>query len=257
MKRELIQIIQKAGKILMRYFRADAKLTSMRGSVKGVTTRYDKMVEEFIVRALRNLPAGEKKYNFLTEESGLIDKGSDYTWVIDSLDGTVNFACGNPLFSICIALLKKNKPILGIIYAPALNELYYTKKGKGAFLNGRRIKVTKINDLAKSYVYICEGGEKGRARTNKVMTKIYPRVIDLRKLGSAGLECAWLASGRAEGYVTTAIEPWDVAAGVILVQEAGGKVTNFCGKPWQPIRSDLVFSNAQIHQKLIKLIRNL
>lgn len=131
------------------------------------------------------------------------------------------------------------------------------KKNKGAFLNGKRIKVTRIKDLAKSYVYVCEGGDKNRKRTVKVIAKIYPQVVDLRKLGSAGLECAWLAVGRAEGYVTTAIEPWDVAAGVILVQEAGGRVTNFQGRPWQPIRSDLVFSNTKIHQKLVNLIKGL
>jgi myo-inositol-1(or 4)-monophosphatase len=254
MKKFLIETTKRAGKILMRYFRADSKLTLMRGSVKEVTTKYDKMVDQFILKTLKKkFP----KYNFLTEESGLIDKKSDYTWVIDSLDGTVNFAYGNPLFSICLALLKKNQPILGIIYAPALNELYYAEKNKGAFLNNRRIRVTKINDLSKSYVYVCEGGDKNRQQTVKIMAKIYPEVVDLRKLGSAGLECAWLAAGRAEGYVTTAIEPWDVAAGVLIVREAGGRVTNFYGKPWQPIRSDLVFSNSRIHQKLINLVKNL
>jgi len=107
MKKFLIQIIKEAGEILMRYFQADAKLTLMRGSVKDVTTKYDKMVDKFIIRTLqKKFP----KYNFLTEESGLIDKKSEYTWVIDSLDGTVNFAYGNPLFSICLALLKKINP---------------------------------------------------------------------------------------------------------------------------------------------------
>lgn len=254
MEKFLIQTIRQAGKILMRYFQADTKLTLMRGSVKEVTTKYDKMTDQFIVRMLEKRFS---KYNFLTEESGLIDRGSDYTWVIDSLDGTVNFAYGNPLFSICIALMKGVQPIIGLIYAPALNELYYAEKGKGAFLNGKKIRVTKISDLNKSYVYVCEGGDKNRKRTVKVMAKIYPHVVDLRKLGSAGLECAWLAAGRAEGYVTTAIEPWDVAAGVLIVKEAGGKVTNFKNKPWQPIRDDLIFSNTKIHQKLIKLIKNL
>lgn len=254
MKNSIIAIIKRAGKILMKYFQTDTKLTLMRGSVKEVTTKYDKIVDKFIIRELeKRFP----KYNFLTEESGLIDRGSEYTWVVDSLDGTVNFAYGNPLFSICIALLKGGKPILGIIYAPALNELYFAQKGKGAFLNNKRIKVTKISNLAKSYVYVCEGGDKNRRRTVKIMAKIYPQVVDLRKLGSAGLECAWVAAGRAEGYTTTAIEPWDIAAGVILVEEAGGKMTTFQGKPWQPISSDLIFSNSKIHQKLINLVKKL
>jgi len=146
---------------------------------------------------------------------------------------------------------------LGVIYAPALGELYFAEKSKGAFLNNKKIRVTDINDLAKSYTYQCEGGNKNRRHTLKVINKIYPQVIDLRKLSSTGLECAWVAAGRAEGYATTAIEPWDVAAGVVLVEEAGGKVTNFKGQLWQPVRSDLVFSNNKIHQKLVNLVKNL
>lgn len=125
MKKFLIKTIKEAGEILMRYFQIDAKLTLMRGSVKDVTTKYDKMVDRLIVRAIsKEFP----RHNFLTEESGLIDKKSDYTWVVDSLDGMVNFAYGSPLFSICIALLKQGKLVLGAIYAPALNELYYAEK---------------------------------------------------------------------------------------------------------------------------------
>lgn len=250
MKSFITKIAKEAGKILLKYFQTDRELARMRGSVKEVTTKYDKMVDRFIIEAIE-----EKfpEHNLLTEEGGSVDKGSDSTWVVDSLDGTVNFAYGNPIYSVCIALLKNDKPVLGVIYAPSLNELYFAQKGQNAFLNGKKIKVTEIDDLSQSYIYICEGGEKDRRRTVAILTTIYPEVVDVRKLGSAGIEAAWVAAGRAEGYVTTKIEPWDVAAGVILVEEAGGRVTDFQGNSWRPKRSDLIFSNGQAHQKLIDL----
>lgn len=254
MRELVLKTVQQAGEILMRYFKSDRRLALMRGAVKEVSTRYDKMVDEFIFKALsKEYPS----YNFLTEERGLVDRASTRTWVIDSLDGTVNFAYGNPLFTICVALLEKGKPIASAIHAPALGELYWAERGKGAFLDKHRIGVTEIDDLGKSYVYVCEGGERNRERVKQIISRMYARVVDLRKLGSAGLEAAWVAAGRAEGYVTTQLEAWDVAAGVLLVEEAGGRVTDFRGKPWRPERSDLVFSNGRIHTQLLKLVEGL
>jgi len=121
-------------------------------------------------------------------------------------------------------------------------------------LNGRRIRVSDIADLSQSYILYCEGGEKDRSKTGGIVTKIYPYVMDMRKLGSAGLEIAWVAAGRGEAYFTTRIEPWDVAAGTLLIQEAGGEVTDFQGDSWELQTSDLLFSNGKVHQKLLDLI---
>ncbi len=253
MKNFAINLVKKAGDALMRYFFGSYKLFGIRGSVKEVTTKYDKIIDRLIIQEIT------KKYSthsLLTEESGLLRRDSDWLWIVDSLDGTVNFACGNPLFSICLALMRGKELILGSVCAPAISEFYFAQKGKGAFLNGRRIKVSKTKDLQKSYIYLCEGGEKNRIRTKKILNKLYPNVTDLRKLGSAGIEAAWVAAGKGDGYVTTKIEPWDVAAGVLLVREAGGRVTNFQGKSWMPERNNLIFSNKKIHKGLQELVKN-
>ena len=141
------------------------------------------------------------------------------------------------------------------IYAPAIHEFYFAVKGKGAYLNGGEIRVSDITDLSQSYIFYCEGGEKDRAKTGKIISRVYPHVMDMRKLGSAGLEIAWVATGRGEAYFTTKIEPWDVAPGVLLIQEAGGGVSDFPGDSWKLQTSDLLFSNGKVHQELLDLIK--
>ncbi len=249
-----VELATQAGKELAAYFRKDRKLLSLRKTVKGIITEHDKKSDKLIVKTIsEKYPA----YNIWTEESGVINRNSEYTWIVDPLDGTVNFASGNPLYCVTLALLRKNEPILGVTYAPTINELYIAEKDKGAFLNRERISVSTTEKLGKCYVYSCEGGEKNRLRTSEINGAIYPKVRDLRKLGSAGLESAWVACGRGDAYITTEIEPWDVAAGVLLVREAGGKVTDFRGRVWKTEKSDLVFSNGRVHKNTLKLVRDL
>lgn len=255
MKQFIIQVTKDAGEILLRHFRKDKSLVKLRKSVKGITTKYDIMVDTFIIDEItKKYP----KHNLLTEETGAIDKGSEYTWIVDSLDGTVNFAYGNPLFSLCIALIKGDELILGTVYAPAIDGFYFVQKGKGAYFNNQKVYVSDIKDLKKSYVFLCDGGETDRKRTGKMVSDLYHKVTDARKLGSAGIECAWIAAGRADAYITTKIRPWDVASGVLLVEEAGGKVTDFKGKPWdwKKRQSDLIFSNKKIHNAVQKIVKN-
>lgn len=251
MEKFIKELVKAAGDYLLDNFKKDRELIRLRTSAKAAVTKYDKIADQLIIERIR------KKYpnhSILTEESGLKKGNSDWLWIVDSLDGTGNFANGNPLFSVCIALVKKNKLELGTIYAPAIDEFYFAQKGKGAYSKQRRIKVSKIPNLKSSYIFYCEGNEKNRKRLAKIINKIYPQITDLRKLGSAGLETAWVAAGRGEAYFTTKIDPWDVAPGVLLVKEAGGKVTDFKGNPWKPIRSNLLFSNKKIHQQLLNLL---
>ena len=146
-------------------------------------------------------------------------------------------------------------PRASAVYAPAINEFYLAEKGNGAYLNHKRIHVSETADLRDSYLFYCEGGEKDRLRTGSLLGKVYPEVMDIRKLGSAGLEVAWVAAGKGEAYFTTEIEPWDVAPGVLLVREAGGKVTNFEGDDWKPVKGDLLFSNGKVHSTILHLLR--
>ena len=121
-------------------------------------------------------------------------------------------------------------------------------------MNGAKIQVSDVSELGQSYIFYCEGGDKDRTRTGELLQKVYPRVTDIRKLGSAGLETAWVAAGKGEAYFTTKIEPWDVAPGALLVQEAGGKVSDFHGNPWQPRTGDLLFSNQKLHERILSLL---
>ena len=244
-------LAKRAGNVLLSHFGEDQQLLKLRSSVKDAVTRYDKMVDELIIREIMGR---YPNHSLLTEESGLVKGDPDWLWIVDSLDGTINFADSNPLFSVCIAVIHKGELLLGTIYAPAINELYLVEKGNGAYLNQRRIHVSETSDFAQSYLFYCEGGEKDRLRTRRAITKVYPEVMDLRKLGSAGLETAWVAAGKGEAYFTTKIEPWDVAPGVLLVREAGGRVTDFAGNAWKPEKSDLLFSNGLVHTLVLDLL---
>jgi myo-inositol-1(or 4)-monophosphatase len=251
-EKELIEsLARKAGDTLMKHFRQDWALLKERSTVKEAATKYDTEVDRLIVEEIkRHYP----HHSLLTEESGFLQDDPDWLWIVDSLDGTVDFANFNPFFSVCIALMHKNEVVLGAICAPAIDEFYFAEKGQGACLNGVKIQVSDVSDLSQSYIFYCEGGETNRERTGKLLHKVYPRVTDIRKIGSAGLETAWVATGKGEAYFTTRIEPWDVAAGVLLVQEAGGKVSDFQGNPWKPQTSDLLFSNKKLHEKILSLI---
>ncbi len=162
----------------------------------------------------------------------------------------------NPLFAICLAVIHEGELIAGAVYAPVINELYLAERNNGAYLNHQKVHVSEVNDLDKSYLLYCEGGDKDRARTGSLLAQIYPKVLDIRKLGSAGLETAWVAAGKRDAYYATRIEPWDVAPGVLLVQEAGGKVSDFRSRLWRPETGDLLFSNGKLHPLILQLLRN-
>lgn len=245
-------LVKQAGDVLLSHFGEDEQLVKVRSSVKDAVTRYDKMVDELIIQEIR-----EKfpHHSILTEESGFLKGSPEWLWIVDSLDGTSDFANSNPLFSVCIAVIHKGELLLGTVYAPAIGEFYLAERGKGAYLNQRRIHVSETSELGQSYLFYCEGGERDRLRTGSILGKVYPEVMDIRKLGSAGLETAWVAAGKGEAYFTTKIEPWDVAPGVLLVQEAGGKVTDFEGRPWKLERNDLLFSNGRVHQTMLSLLQ--
>jgi len=244
-------LTRKAGDKLMKHFRQDWSLLKERSTAKEAVTRYDKEVDKLIIEEIKMY---YPHHSLLTEESGLLQDDPDWLWIVDSLDGTGDFADFNPFFSVCIALMHQSELLLGVTYAPAINEFYFAEKGRGAYLNGVKIQVSDVSDLGKSYIFYCEGGDRNRVRTGELLQKVYPRVTDIRKLGSAGLETAWVAAGKGEAYFTTRIEPWDVASGVLLVQEAGGKVSDFQGNPWKPGTADLLFSNKELHEEILSLI---
>jgi myo-inositol-1(or 4)-monophosphatase len=246
-----VRLARKAGGVLLGAFQRDHDSIAVRSTAKEAASSYDKSIDRLIVEEISK---AHPRHSILTEESGYHKAGDEWLWIVDSLDGTGNFSNRNPFFSVCIALMYRGELTLGVIYAPALNEIYLAEKGKGAYLNGVRLGVSNIAELARSYIIYCEGGSRDRARTGGLLQCVYPHVTDIRKLGSAGMETAWVASGRAEAYFTAAIDPWDVAAGALLVAEAGGRISDFSGNPWRPECGDYLFSNGVVHDRLLGLL---
>jgi myo-inositol-1(or 4)-monophosphatase len=256
---EIKKIALQAGDILIKNFRKDRKKIRKHG--KDLKTIYDKISEELIKNRIQKI---YNNHSILAEETGFLKKDEDFVWIVDPLDGTSNFMNSNPFFSISIAFAYKNEIIKSVVYAPFLKELYFAEKGKGAFLFDMMrnkkfmLKVSNTKEIEKSYIVSCEGGEKNRKRIAKIFYKIRSKVLDFRKLGSGALECAWVASGRSDAFIVTNISPWDVAAGILLVKEAKGKITDFKNKEWNIFsQSDLIISNKKIHEKLVKLLKNL
>jgi myo-inositol-1(or 4)-monophosphatase len=254
-----IETGQEAGERLLSSFREGEP--RLRGTGKEVKSVYDEVADKIIRKAI------EKKYpehSYLTEEYGLVKKKSDYLWIIDPLDGTANFENHNPFFSVSIALWQKGKPILGVIEAPFLKERFVAVSGAGArhedFFIGveKEARVSTIQDLKKSYFASCEGGEKDKGRVASLFQEIYSQAKDARKLGSASLELAWVGIGRLEGYLTTKIPLWDIAAGTLFVKEAGGEILHFDGTPynWEEFQPegnfDILVTNGKIKINLKK-----
>ncbi|MFZ5390814.1 MAG: inositol monophosphatase family protein, partial [Patescibacteria group bacterium] len=164
------------------------------------------------------------------------------------------------LFSVSIALYYKKQPLVGVVYVPYLKELYTALRGKGAFLNGRRLKVSNTSDIKKSFLTYCHGSESKHVKQAVELYKYFKlNSIDMRQLGSAAVELAWVAGGRVESLVIPGCKPWDAAAGILLVKEAGGRVTDFNNKDWSIYGQagkilpniDLLATNGRIHKKIL------
>ncbi len=255
-----IKIAKRAGDALYNEFRK--KDASNRSTGKEIKTTYDNLSDDIIKKSIeKNFP----DHSYLTEETGFIEKdSSDYLWIIDPLDGTSNFVNHNPFFSVSIALWYKGRPLVCVIYAPALKEMYTAIAGGGAYLHDfyrnkkRKVVVSNVGKIENSYFVFCEGGENNGKRTARIFSKIYPNSKEFRKIGSAAIELAWVGSGRADGYVTTKISLWDIAAGLLFVKEAGGKNMKFDVSQyrWSDFsigsKFDLISTNGKIRPNLKK-----
>ncbi len=223
---------------------------------KGVidlVTEFDRRAEEII------LPAIQKEFPshaILAEESGHNHTVSDYQWVIDPLDGTTNFAHGLPIFSVSIALLKNDSPIVGVVYDPLRDEMFSAELGQGARLNQRPIHVSAWADLGQA---VLSTGFPYDVRTNPQnnftqFVQFQLRTQAVRHLGSAALDCAWTAMGRLDGYWEFGVKPWDVGAGALLVREAGGRVTAVNGAEDFISSATIVVSNSLLHEQMLQVL---
>lgn len=248
-----LKAAQKAGKILLQKFNHLVQKEVNLKDKYEVVTRADFEAEEAILEVIRQK---YPQHDILTEEAGRLDRQAEYLWIIDPLDGTTNYTIGNPLFSISIGLAHHQKLTIGVIYAPFLHELWVAEKGQGAWLNKRKIKVSSVRKIKDAFLLFCHGNKKQDIkRTIKLFDRLKLPARHLRQLGSAAIELASVATGRAESIAIPGINTWDAAAGVLLVREAGGKVTDFQGKEWDLDSPDMLATNGKIHEELLKLIK--
>jgi len=194
------------------------------------------------------------RHSILAEESGEISvaESSEWKWIIDPLDGTTNYAHSYPVFCVSIALEHNGAIELGVIYDPMRDEMFSAERGRGAALNDRRIQVSKINSLNQAMV--CTGFPydlAGRVEATRLMADFVVNGQAVRRDGSAALDLAYVACGRFEGFWEIGLRPWDVAAGVLMVEEAGGRVTNFKGQPFDIYHPPILASNGFVHEQML------
>ena len=250
----LQQCLKTAGTIARRH------LGKVSYDLKGranLVTQADIACQQAILKIIRkNFPA----HDFLAEENGLKNTGSPWKWVIDPIDGTTNFAHTMPHFSTSVALAYKNDIVLGGVYDVCADEMFLAQKGKGATLNGKKIHVSSVKKvenalLVTGFPYVREN------RMPELLNRFKHFILachDIRRLGSAALDMCWVAAGRFDGYWEDCLNPWDISAGKLILEEAGGKVTDFSGKKWRDLHTfgmQTLASNGKIHREMFDIIK--
>jgi len=243
----MAEIAREAGDLLMAYFHGHVNV-EYKGDAD-LVTEADRASETLIrQRIRRHWP----DHDILGEEQGLSGSGSDYRWYVDPLDGTTNFAHGFPVFCVSIALEHKGERIAAVVYDPTRQELFTAGKGSGASLNAKSIHVSTISRLAESLVATGFPSHKRHKNPNIYFYhQITLRTHGVRRAGSAALDLCYVASGRVEGFWEFNLNPWDTAAGVLLVEEAGGKVTDFEGGRFDIASRQTLATNGLIHDALL------
>lgn len=246
----MVAAARKAARGLQRDF---GEVENLQVSLKGpanFVTAADKKAEKVIFQELSKARPG---YGFLMEEGGVVE-GADksHRWIIDPLDGTTNFLHGIPMFSISIGLEREGQIVAGLVYNPISDEMFIAEKGQGAFLNDRRIRVAARRELAQSVV-ACGTPDLGRPEHERYLTELRQvmlQVAGVRRMGSAALDLAYVAAGRFDAYWEANLAPWDVAAGIILVREAGGFVSDLNGRDDILKTGGILAGNEALHRQL-------
>ena len=248
----MIKAAHKAAPSLRRDFGEVENLQVSRKGPGDFVSNADLKAEETLREELTQARPG---YGLLLEEGGEI-MGGDKThrWIIDPLDGTTNFLHGIPHFAISIALEREGTLVAGVIYNPITDELFHAERGAGAFLNNKRIRVSARNQLADC-VFACgmpHGVRKGRAEFVKEIDTLLPKVAGLRRMGSAALDLAYVAAGRVDGFWERGLSPWDMAAGIVLVREAGGMVSDLADRQNMLETGAIATAPDSIHTQLLR-----
>lgn len=236
----------------MAHFEKKHRITKKPGA--GIVTEADKEAEAYVVREiLKNFPNS----SIIAEESGEARAKGDFCWIIDPLDGTSNYAHGFPVFCVSVGVYHLGHPFAGIVFQPYFEEFFFAQKGKGAFLNGRRIRVSKTQKLEDALLGTGFYYSKGKELREEMVyfVDFNERCLAVRRPGSAALDLAYVASGRYDGFWERGLSPWDVAAGFLLVEEAGGKITDYQGRATDIFKRQTVASNSRLHPTMMKIMK--
>ena len=252
----MVAAVRKAARGLQRDF---GEVENLQVSMKGpgdFVSAADKKAEKVLFEELSKARPG---YGFLMEESGTVE-GSDksHRWIIDPLDGTTNFLHGIPQFAISVGLERDGQMVAGVIYNPVTDELFLAEKGQGAFLNDRRLRVSARRDITQCVIGcgIPHIGRPGHETFLKEERAVMNNSSGLRRMGAASLDLAYVAAGRFDGFWEVALSPWDMAAGIVLVREAGGTVNDINGREDMLNTGSVVVGNERIQGQLLKILKN-
>jgi len=237
----MIKACEKASKVIIRDFGEIENLQVSKKGPRDFVTKTDKKVEKILIEELSKV---KKNYSFITEESGIIkNTNEDAIWIIDPIDGTINFMHGIPHFAISIALRVNGELKSGLIFDPIKNEMFYAEKNSGAFFNNHRVRVSSKIDL-----------EECLFSSNSYGVKFATPNLNMRNTGCAALDLAYVGAGRLDGFFYNKINIWDIAAGILIIDEAGGKVSDISTFGDEDI--DIRASNSNIYQKMLEKIKN-
>jgi len=243
-----------AGKLALHYQKSGVKAETKRSHTE-LVTEADRACEELIVSSIqKHFPT----HSIVSEERPAIEGTGEYKWIIDPIDGTTNFAHGLPWFSVSIAIVHKGKPMIGIVEVPALGESFWAKHGEGAYLGKHRIGVSTTDELKHSLGATGFPYERSSARYSKafeLFEAFYQPGLGVRRSGSAAMDLAYLAAGRLDFFWEYGLQAWDIAAGKIIVEEAGGLVTNMDGTPLNPKLENILASNGLVHNEALAMIK--
>ena len=237
----------------MRYFRKRLDV-KFKGSVINLVTKVDKAAEDAVVCTIRR---SFPDHGFLGEESGATAVDSPFRWIIDPLDGTTNFVHGFPFFCVSIGFEAYGKVVVGIVYDPTRDAMFVAQKCRGAFLNGKRIHVSKTRRMDHSMITTGFAYNVKSATDNNILNfgKVIMAARAIRRTGAAALDLCHVAAGWFDGFWELFLNPWDTAAGVLIVQEAGGRVTNFKGRVFDLSMKGILATNGKIHRDMVRILK--
>ena len=251
-KKVMFRAADEAGKILLHHFDTDFKI-SRKKFYNDLVTEVDKKSETRIIELIRKSFPG---HSILSEEAGDLNKNSEFVWIVDPLDGTVNYAHSVPIYSVSIALEIDKTIELGLIYNPVNGEKFYAQRGKGAYLNNKEIRTSATKYLKDALLVtgFPYGAVNNPDHALDHFNNFLRHGVPVRRLGSAALDMCFVACGRFDGFWEVSLNPWDVAAGFVILNEAGGKITNFKGEKYSVYSKQLLATNGKIHKEMMDVL---